>query len=104
MSNITWTNPPASTRGRNPWRKPIVKELGERPGDWALVESGLTNSTAEAWKRLGCEATSRSRKDDDGNTLFDVYARIPLAAGEEELEVDDEEEGDEELALMREYS
>ena len=53
------------------WRLEILAQLQERPGEWAIVETGLSFPSTASWMRLGCQATGRTR--DDGK--FDIWAR-----------------------------
>lgn len=71
---MKWQEPPAGAKGRQTAKKPIVRELQEHPGRWALVEERTRSSAVSAWKKQGCEAVSRKREDGEG---ADIYARWP---------------------------
>ena len=73
MPEIKWESP-APKLGERGWRTPYVAVLKENPGEWALMEEHAKSATnLSLWKRLGCEATSRSNGDD----TFRIYARWP---------------------------
>jgi len=80
MSDITFTDPPAATRGKLWGRhQQIAEALRERPGDWALVMEGVNGSNShsirtariKAYAPAGAyEATARKNGD-----RHDIYAR-----------------------------
>lgn len=73
--------PPYMRATRRSFRPAIVAELQKRPGQWAIVERGVTSGAlTKQWKQLGCEAVSR--KDPTGSGL-NIYARWPEGPSDE---------------------
>ena len=87
MPIIEWKEPPAAnTRGRqgSPDHAEIATELESSPGRWAFLgaanptlASNIRNGTLLAYRPKGTfEAVARdNRKDDNGKTVADIYAR-----------------------------
>lgn len=72
MVEMIWREPPPVVSSE---KAAILAELQKHPGRWALVQAAYkSTSGANAWKKLGCEATHR-RTETPG--AYDIYARWP---------------------------
>lgn len=78
----SWQDPPPGygRDNRNTWG-PVIKELTERPGEWAVIrktqDSASASNTADYLsKRYQLQTTTR--KQPDGSVW--VYARWPVTA------------------------
>ena len=71
--SIKWEEPTPSGKNRNKWL-PIVEELKEHPGDWAVIAEDVTANLGPMLKRTypNLETTSRGVK---GGRAEKVYAR-----------------------------
>lgn len=75
--SVNWQDPPPTKAGRSAskHRRDLIAELKKHPGRWALGEERAARSSGVSnWKKLGCEATSRTRDDGEG---YDIYVRWP---------------------------
>lgn len=73
---IEFKNPPTAgkSRGRGAETDLIIAALKSRPGEWALIKTDVTASSATPWKkREGIEARSSSVGKPEGKA--DIYAR-----------------------------
>lgn len=74
---LIWEEPPranAETQARA-YRREVIAQLQAKPGVSAkLPEPTKSRTTINAWKRDGCEGTTRLRPDG----LFDIYVWWPL--------------------------
>lgn len=74
MVEMIWKEPPPVVSSE---KAAVLAELQKHPGRWALVQAAYkSTSGANAWKKLGCEATHR-RTEAPG--AYDIYARWPEA-------------------------
>lgn len=75
MTGVEWAQP-RTTPGKPPviFTPDIIDQLDARPGWWALVKRGHTNSgAAYAWAKNRPEYQVRTESKPDGT--FDLYAR-----------------------------
>lgn len=77
---ITWQEPPTTAGPTGPRANEVVALLKQNPGRWALVETGVSSTRGEKWKRRGCIITTRATVGLDGPNRRDVYACWPADA------------------------
>lgn len=75
MTEIIWEEPSGgSTRQYKDWA-PIVRELKDNPGRWALVATDVAKTTAAFLRtRYGLEAAARGHRD---GRVEKLYAPLP---------------------------
>lgn len=81
MLALNWEEPGPSRRAQKTKVEldRVAHALKSRPGEWALVEEGVSNggSSAKKYQNRGCETTHRGVLNDEGQYRYKVYARWP---------------------------
>lgn len=76
MVEIKWQDPPTARKKRGEYEA-IITVLKQNPGKWALISTVWRhNSAPDAFRKQGCEVTTRKNKD--GKT-WSVFARCPIS-------------------------
>lgn len=77
MVEMIWKEPPPAVSSE---KAPILAELQNNPGRWALVQQGRSSSGAAGpWQKLGCQAKAHRKNAGETPAKYDVYARWPEA-------------------------
>lgn len=75
--DLKWTTPPPSKKGKRETKyQPLIDQLKDKPGEWALVIEGKTAASARPFQKAGCEVTTRTIEGQPKN-IVDIYARFP---------------------------
>ena len=82
-STVDWGAPPPVQRGQRKSKyDPIVEELKQKPGKFALVMQNVNSASAKVLTQRGCKITTRSTGA--GDSRVNVWAMWPEDAPQDE--------------------